>query len=131
MEKEIDIFNSKEVEIFTSKELRMEDAGLTRESAYNKVLEMMNAQIMTLDKFGEEHYSPDNSTQLRATEMVLKMRGEIRPDTVIDNRVVNISGVTSESVTGLLNMVRSAADRIYSMKTNGRQTGEIIDVTAE
>jgi len=112
----------------TSKELRMRDAGLTRESAYKKVLEMQSAQVMTLDKFGGEHFAPDNATQLRATEMVLKMTGDIKPDDGGNSHTTGVSGINEEAISGLLNMFKSALDRMEAMKSNGRQTGEIIDV---
>lgn len=114
----------------TPKEYRMEKAGLTREAAYKKTVEMMSAQVMTLDKFGGEHFAPDNPTQLRATEMVLKMRGDIRPDVQVDNRIVNISGITIDVVNGLTEMVRDVSDQLKALRTSGQQTGEIIDVIA-
>ena len=116
------------IELVTTKEQKLEAAGLTRESAYIKIAKLQSAQVMTLDKFGGEHFADDNPTQLRATEMQLKMIGDIRPETVIDNRVVNISGISNDVVTGLLHMVKDVADQLRALKVDGRQTGEIIDV---
>lgn len=115
-------------EILSPKDMRMEKAGATREVAYKKVVDMLSAKNMTVDKYGDEHFSEDNTTQLRASEMILKMRGEIRPDVVVDNRVVNISGIPKEILTGLIDMVRDVGDQLSSLRTSGQQTGEIIDV---
>ena len=118
------------VETLTPKETRMEKAGLTREMAYKKVVDMCSAQVMTLDKFGGEHLAEDNPTQLRAAEMILKMRGDIKPETVVDNRVVNITGIDTASVQGLLHMVKDVAQQLSALRESGRQTGEIIDIQA-
>jgi hypothetical protein len=116
-------------ELLSPKEQKMASVGLTREKSYKKLVEMHDAQVMTLDKFGGEHFAPDNSTQLRAAEMMLKMTGDIRPETVVDNRVVNISGVSNQVVEGLLHMVKDVADQLRALKSSGQQTGEIIDVS--
>lgn len=118
-------------ETLTPRELRMKECGLNAELAYKKLVEMHSAQTMTLDKFGGEHFSPDNPTQLRAAEMLLKMRGDIKPDETIGTKIVNVSGITTEAVTNLLSMLKAASDRMVSNKINGRQTGEIIDVETE
>ena len=115
-------------EQLTPKEQRMESAGLTRQKAYGKLVEMCEAQVMTLDKFGGEHVAPDNPTQLRAAEMILKMRGDIRPETVIDNRVVNIAGIPAEVTKGLIEMVADVKAQLEKLQNSGQQTGEIIDV---
>jgi hypothetical protein len=115
-------------EVLTPKELRMEKAGATREAAYKVLVEGLSAETMTLDKFGGEHVAPDNPSRLRASEMILKMRGDIRPETVVDNRTVNISGVSGEVTSQLLHMVKDVAMQLAALRTSGQQTGEIIDV---
>src|ERR1700741_633590 len=117
------------MEILSPKEQKMALVGLTREKAYKKLVDMHDAKVMTLDKFGGEHFAPDNPTQLRAAEMLLKMTGDIKPETLIDNRQVNLSGISTELVTGLLHMVKDVAEQLKLLRTNGQQTGEIIDVT--
>lgn len=118
-----------EMELFTPKEQRMEKAGATREAAYKVLVDGLTAETMTLDKFGGEHLAPDNPSRLRASEMILKMRGDIRPDTMVDNRTVNINGINNEAVESLLHMVKDVAEQLVSLRTSGRQTGEIIDIS--
>ena len=124
------INNNMPEELMSPKELRMEKAGLTRETAYKKIVEMQSAQVMTLDKFGGEHFAPDNTTQLRATEMVLKMRGDIKPDNMVDARVYNTQvSITPSELEAFTGIVTSMRDEIRNLKGSGRQTGEVIDVT--
>ena len=124
----IPVENTIPTEVMTIKEQKMALAGLTREKSYKKLVDMHDAQVMTLDKFGEEHFAPDNTTQLRAAEMLLKMTGDIRPETVIDNRTVNISGISNELGEGLLHMLKDVAGQLSALRVSGQQTGEIIDV---
>ena len=123
-----EIINTSGTEVISTKEKKMVDAGLTREKSYRKIVDMMDAKVMTLDKFGGEHLAEDNSTQLRAAEMHLKMTGDIRPETLVDNRTVNISGVSAELANGLLHMLKDVASQLTALRSSGQQTGEIIDV---
>lgn len=118
----------KETEQFSAKDLRMEKSGATRELAYRTIVEACTAETMTLDKFGDEHFAPDHSTRVRAAEMIAKMRGDIRPEVVVDNRQVTVTGVPSDVVAALVELARDVASQLKALSTSGRQTGEIIDV---
>lgn len=119
------------VEALSPKDQRMERAGATRELAYKTFVEGTSAMTMTLDKFGEEHYAPDHSTRIRAGEMIAKMRGDIKPETVVDNRVVNINGVSDDILKGLIGIVADVSQQLRDLKGSGKQTGEIIDVVVD
>ena len=118
-----------ETEVQTPKEKKMAVAGLTREASYRNLEELTRAEVMTLDKFGGEHLAADNPTRLRANEIILKMTGDISPEKVIDNRVINISGIPTDVVNSMLHMVKDVAMQLSALRTSGQQTGEIIDVT--
>lgn len=111
-----------DLETISPKELKMQVAGLTREKAYKKIVDMHDAQIMTLDKFGGEHFAADNSTQLRAAEMLLKMTGDIKPEGSTTITTNNIS-ITAEEFERIV--AQYGAPKIL------RQSGEIIDVRSE
>lgn len=114
----------------SKKDIALKTAGATRELAYNKIVEMTKAQNMTLDKFGGEHFSEDNTTQLRASEMILKLNGDLK-ENVVDNRVynntVNVSAAELKSFTEIVSAMR---DEIKNLRVSGRQTGEVIDLVA-
>lgn len=113
------------------KTLAMQSAGATREAAYKAIVAGLTSKKMTIDKFGDEHFEEDTTNQLRSAEIISRMNGDLKPESVVDNRVVNISGVPTEAVTGLLHMVKDVADQLKALRGSGRQTGEIIDITLE
>ncbi len=118
------------VEVLSAKEKKMVEAGLTREKSYRKIVDMMEAKTMVLDKFGGEHYSEDNPTQLRAAEMHLKMTGDIKPENFTENKIVNIS-ISNDKFNTMVNWVKDMTAQLASLKVSGQQTGEIIDIVAE
>lgn len=117
-----------ELAIVSKKELALEKAGATREAAYKAVVNGLTARKMTVDKFGEEHYEEDTTNQLRAAEIISKLNGDIKNETVIDNRQVHIS-VGKEDIKPLLEIVANVNAQLAALKASGRQTGEIIDIT--
>ncbi len=117
-------------EPLTPKEIRMEKAGATREAAYKAVVDGLSAEVMTLDKYGAEHTAPDNSTRIRSAEMILKMRGDIKPENSVDARVYNTQiNITPEELKVFSGIVNSMKEEIKNLRGSGRQTGEIIDVS--
>lgn len=114
----------------TKRELTLNKVGATKEAAYSKVVDMLGATSMTVDKFGDEHISPDNTAQLKASELILRLHGELKNDVVVDNRsvTVSMSGVTPDMVRGMIDMIKSVDFKLISLKDSGSQTGEIIDV---
>ncbi len=118
-------------EILPKKEQALIKAGATREVSYKTMVAALDAESMTVDKFGSEHMTPDHSSRLKAAELISRLNGDLKTETVIDNRVVNISGVSTEVVEGLLHMVKDVADQLRALRDNGCQTGEIIDLSVE
>lgn len=111
------------------KELALEKAGATREVAYKTMVDGLEAESMTVDKFGDEHMTPDHSSRLKAAELISRLNGDLKTETIVDNRTVNISGVGAESIGVLLHMVKDVAEQLRALRSSGQQTGEIIDVT--
>lgn len=110
------------------KELALQKAGATREVAYAVMVKGLTAKKMTVDKFGEEHWEEDTTNQLKASEMVSRLNGDLRNETTSVGTVVNIS-VDATAVQGLMAMVSDVSAQLASLRESGRQTGEIIDVT--
>ena len=110
------------------KELALEKAGATRERAYMTMVAGLEAESMTVDKFGDEHMTPDHGSRLKAAELISRLNGDLKEQPSIDARSVTIN-VGAESVTELLNMVADVAQQLRNLKTSGQQTGEILDVS--
>ncbi len=105
----------------------LEKAGATREAGARVIAEAMVADKMTIDKYGEEHTEPDHTIRLRAEELRARYTGDIKSDGAISNNTVVIN-VGAEAVKELLGMVEDVRAQMASLRTDGRQTGEIIDV---
>lgn len=118
-------------ELSGKKELALSKAGATRDIAYKAMVEALSAETMVLDKFGGEHLTPDHSSRLKSAELISKLNGDLKTETTIDNRTVNINGLNTEAVTSLLHMVKDVASQLQALRTSGQQTGEIIDVGIE
>lgn len=114
----------------TKRELTLNKVGATKEAAYSKVVGMLSATNMTVDKFGDEHISPDNTAQLKASELILRLHGELKTDLTVDNRSINIStnGVTPLVIAEMIDMIKSVNVQLLGLKESGSQTGEIIDI---
>lgn len=119
-----------ELKVIDTKEVAMQKAGATREESYKAIVRGLNSKKMTIDKFGEEHFEEDTTNQLRSAEIISRMNGDLKPDTVVDNRSVsiNMSNVSNEILQGMLDMVKDVKGQLASLRTSGHQTGEIIDV---
>lgn len=111
----------------SKKELALINAGATREVAYKTMVDGLSALTITVDKFGVEHESPDTSNRLKSAEMIARLHGDLKTDVVVDNRQVKIS-VGADAVKELLGMVADVKEQMEMLRTDGRQTGEIIDV---
>ena len=113
--------------IETNKEIALRAAGATREASYKTMVEGLQAESMTVDKFGDEHMTPDHSSRLKAAELISKLNGDLKDSPTVDNRVVNIS-IGSEGLEALVEMVRDVGEQLRVLRESGQQTGEIIDV---
>lgn len=111
------------------KELALERAGATRDIAYKTMVAGLDAESMTVDKFGLEHTTPDHSSRLKAAELISRLNGDLKNETVVDNRTVNINSIDTEAFTSLLHMVKDVASQLQALRTSGQQTGEIIDIS--
>lgn len=120
---------STELVTTSKKDIALEKAGATRDVAYNTMVKALAAESMTVDKFGDEHMTPDHSSRLKAAELISRLNGDLRTDVTVDNRTVNINGINAEAITDLLHMVKDVAEQLRGLKAGGQQTGEIIDIT--
>ncbi len=108
-------------------------AGATREAAWKAVVAGLTAKKLTVDKFGEEHYEEDTTNQLRSAELIARGIGDLKPETLVDNRQVsiNVSNISKEVFEGLIDMVSDVKKQLAVLKQSGHQTGEIIDIAVE
>lgn len=112
----------------TKKDIALQKAGATREVAYKTMVEGLSATITKYDRDGDSlGEQPDYSTRLKSAELISRLNGDLK-ENVVDNRVVNISGVSAEAMSGLLAMVADVKEQLLALRTSGRQTGEIIDI---
>lgn len=127
----IDYVNKSDMEqglsLETRKEQAMVVAGATREEAYKAIVRGLTAKKMTVDKFGEEHFEEDTTNQLRSAEIISRMNGDMKTDVVVDNRVVNIS-IGKDDLVPLMKVVEDVRIQLEGLRSNGKQTGEIIDI---
>lgn len=108
----------------TKREVALNTAGATKKVAYEKVVSKLDAKSLTVDKFGDEHISDDNTTQLRAAELILRLHNDIKPDGSVTNTVVHTTiNVTGAEMQGYIEEARRL--RVLDSK---QQTGEIIDI---
>lgn len=116
-------------EKLTKRDIALNKAGATRELAYKTYVEACSATIMKYDRDGDciGEY-PDHPTRTKAADSISRLNGDFKEGIVIDNKVVNITGVSTEVMNGLLHMVKDVADQLRLLRSSGKQTGEIIDV---
>lgn len=112
-----------ETEPITKREVALNTAGATKKVAYAKIVEKLDAKSITVDKYGEEHISDDNTTQLRASELILRLHNDIKPDGAVTNILVTGPICTSAEMIQYVEENR----RLRTPKPR-QQTGEIIDV---
>jgi hypothetical protein len=118
-------------EITSKKELSLIAAGATRKVAYEAMVAALDAESMTVDKYGEEHMTADHSTRIRAAEMISKLHGDLK-ENLVDNRVVNIAmSISPDELKTFMEMVGDVQKQLADLASSGKQTGEVIDVQAE
>lgn len=111
----------------SSKEKRLTKAGATREAAYKALVEGLAAEVVVLDKFGQEHVYVDNPTRIRASELISKHWGDLKLESGMEVKVGIFNGVGQEVIDELLHMVKDVAIQLRELKGNGKQTGEILE----
>lgn len=119
-----------EIEILSKKEAALVKAGATREAAYRAYVEGLTATTVKYDRDGDcigEH--PDYATRIKAADSISRLNGDLKETPLVDNRVVNISGVSEEVINKLMGIVKDVDSQLKELRGSGRQTGEIIDVT--
>lgn len=130
--KELAVVDELDTGVLSKKELALETAGATREASYKAMVAALEARSMTVDKFGDEHFTEDHSSRLKAAELISRLNGDLKTsEVVVDNRSVVVTGVTTEVLGELLHMVKDVAVQLRSLAASGRQTGEVISVQAE
>ncbi len=119
-----------EITITDKKLAAMDRAGATRERAYQAMVEGLSAVNITVDKYGEEHESPDTSNRLKSAEMIARLHGDLRTDVVVESKTTNlvVTGTASE-LSELILLVQGVKEDLKARVGSGGQTGEIIDVT--
>lgn len=118
------------IEILSKKEAALVKAGATREAAYRAYVEGLTATTVKYDRDGDcigEH--PDYATRIKAADSISRLNGDLKETPLVDNRVVNISGVSEEVINKLMGIVKDVDSQLKELRGSGRQTGEIIDVT--
>lgn len=110
-----------------TRELKLQKSGATREASYKAIVSGLSATKMTVDKFGIEHWEDDHTSRLRAAELVARLNGDLKTETVIDNRQITITASQADVAT-LLAVVSDVKLQIENLKRDGHQTGEIIDI---
>lgn len=121
-------------EIESPKHKAMSQAGATREVAYSVMVAGLGAERVTtvlVDGRMDEKREPDHNTRHKFMDSYLRAVGDIKPDALVDNRKVsiNMAGVSKEAVAGLLGMVADVKAQLNSLRADGHQTGNIIDIT--
>ena len=115
----------------SKKEISLLEAGATRKRAYDAMVSALDAQSMSIDKYGEEHFTDDHATRLRAAELISKLHGDLKENEV-DNRVVNIAmQISPDELKVFMEMVSDVQKQLADLASSGKQTGEVIDVTAD
>ena len=97
------------------KELGMLTAGLTDERLFKTAVDGLDAMSVMVDKYGEEHSSPDHNVRHKFLDTLLRVKGYIRPDASIDN-TMNFNLTVTERVA------------IKTRLVKGMGRGKVIDV---
>lgn len=118
-------------ENLSKKELALTKAGATREASYKTMVDGLSATTLTIDKYGDEHEHPDHNVRLKSAELISRLNGDLKTETTIDNRsvTINTDGVSTEIIKGMMAMVEDVKNQLDALRVNGRQTGDIIDVS--
>lgn len=116
--------------IGNKKQIALERAGATREASYKAMVEGLSAMSMTVDKFGDEHFTEDHTARLKSAELISRLNGDLKESPTVDNRTVTITGIGTEAMEALFGMVKDVTEQLVALRNSGQQTGEIIDVDA-
>jgi hypothetical protein len=125
----VELLHQEPTGVLTKKESALVRAGATREVAYKTMVAGLEAESMTVDKFGDEHMTPDHSSRLKAAELISRLNGDLKDSPTVDARQITINGISGEAVETLLHMVSDVSKQLSALRTSGQQTGEIIDIT--
>lgn len=115
----------------TLKERRMDSVGASREKSYKAMADGLTAtKVIALDKFGTTAEEPDHAMRLKSAELIARINGDLKPETLMDQRsvIVNTNGMTPQMMSDMLEMIRGVRTQLNFLKESGSQTGEIIDV---
>lgn len=120
-----------QLELESKKEIALKKSGATREASYKTMVNALEANTLIIDKYGEKHLTPDHTSRLKAAELISRLNGDLKTDTTIDNRTVtiNTNGIGEQIIKGMMDMVADVTAQLKDLRMNGKQTGEIIDLT--
>jgi len=110
-----------------TKEAALVKAGATRERSYDTMVKALDAESVTVDKFGMEHNFPDHGARLKAAELISKLNGDLK-EVVVDNRTYNTNiNISPTELKVFTDMVKDVRDQLAQMGAKGLQTGEVVD----
>lgn len=117
-------------EKLTKKQIALNTAGATRELAYKTYVEAAtSAVIVKYDRDGEcLGEQIDYATRIKAADSISRLNGDMKDEVAIGGTV--IINIGSGAIEQLLHMVKDVSEQLRALKVDGRQTGEIIDVTS-
>lgn len=125
--KEMALQASSDNSTLSKKDLALITAGATREASYAAMVSGLTAETMSLDKFGNEHTSPDHPSRLRAAELISKLNGDLKESPITNNVSVTMT-ITPSDLALFTLIVTGMKEEIMNLRASGRQTGEVIDV---
>ena len=115
-----------EVCVKDSKEVALVKAGATREKYIQKVVDKLEAKNVIVDKFGDEHIVDDNTTQLKAAEILSKLHGDSK-EVLVDNRTYNtVIQASPAELAAFSEMVADVKAQLATLTASGRQTGVVM-----
>lgn len=113
-----------------TKDQAMEKAGATREVAYRAYVEATKAELVHYDRYGDEvGREPDHPTRIKAADSISRLNGDMKDQLVAQPTSLTIN-ITSSELKTLMEMASDVKNQLSSLRTDGHQTGEIIDVVA-
>jgi len=109
------------------KESALIKAGATREVAYKAMVEGLNAESMTVDKYGDEHMTPDHQARLKAAEMISRLHGDLKAEGGSNTTYNTVIQSSSEEMKVFSEMIKDVKEQLDGLVMSGRQTGDVLD----
>lgn len=121
-----------ELPLKDKKSLALQKAGLTTDKVAASLASHLEATLQTTvyDDMGRASTLevPNYPVQEKAQEKLIRVMELVKPETSSSPTVVNI-GVTSEDIKKLIQTALEVKEQVSRLRIDGRQTGEVIDVS--